>query len=508
MRRFSMLLWSAVMLSCGSSPSSSPLAYCAELAARFCDQQIACSKIAASHRKDCVESLRTNLCGVRSNESNRALVKLNEKLTTKCLADIKSTGCTRDASYLGNACFAAVEPAAATGSKCETDSHCRSLSDRCIGVGCDRTCQTAGAAGQPCRPGAAGVGTCNSGLTCDADGKCSQGGVTGVDCSTALPCNGDNFCDMAADKCVALPPVGQPCRFGFPQCAEAGYCGGASCTARVGSGGTCTSSNQCVVGLSCRTGTCQPQAAEGAGCMQTSDCVAGLACDAVTLTCSKAKRAFFEEACTSTSTCYGGLSCRNVKPARNGTAGTAGVCGIGVAGDSCFSSSGCPPATFCQLPATLGDPGVCTSSSSAATCMADDDCPESEACHRTDRKCATRISIGGNCAQVACGENSTCTRRGAALICVELADLNGTCSNDMVQAIGCRQPLICARSTCISAGRKGEACLGSATMGSCFAGSCLDGICQDQRPDGATCKADSDCVSAACERGICVQQCR
>ncbi len=507
MRRLTLTL-TVVVVSCGSNPSSNPSAYCSELAARLCDQQISCGKLASSHRRDCIESLHSNFCGVRTNEANRGLFKLNEKLTKTCLADLKTSGCTREGTYLDGVCFAAIEPAVATGGKCETDSHCRDTADRCIGIGCDRTCQAAGASGQPCRPGAAGVGSCNAGLTCDADGKCSPGGLTGSDCSTALPCNGDNFCDNTTDKCIALPPIGQACRFGFPQCVEAAYCAGLSCAARLTVGSQCQATGQCVVGTSCRAGTCTAQAVEGAACQSTADCATGLACDVVTLVCSRPKRAFFEEACTSTSVCYGGLQCRNLKPSKGGVAGSAGTCGVAAAGDSCFTSAVCSPTAFCQLPATVGDPGVCTTNSSGATCTSDDDCPESESCHRMDLKCVSRVSIGGSCALASCGENSSCVRRGAASVCVELADLNATCSNDMVRQIPCRSPLICARSTCISAGRKGEACLGSGTTASCFAGSCLDGICTDQRPDGATCRQDSDCLNAACERGICVQQCR
>lgn len=501
------LLFAVVAMSCGSNPSANASAYCAELSARFCDQAISCNQFAASHRAECVDSLRLNLCGVRANESSRGLVKLNEKLTARCLADFKSTGCTREGSALGSACFASVEPAVASGGKCETDSHCRDLNQRCIGVGCDRTCQNAGASGEACRPTGAGTGSCNPGLTCDADGKCSRGGATGADCSTAIPCNPDNTCDNVSDKCVALPGTGQACRLGFPQCAEAAFCSGLSCAARLSAGAMCFGSNQCLVGTSCRAGTCQALAAEGATCAVSSDCVAGTLCDNVALTCQKLKRAFFEEACSSTSPCQFGLACRNVKPARMGTAGSTGVCGVPVAGDSCFSSAVCLPGTVCQLPATPGEPGTCTASATAQTCGQDRDCPEAEACHASDRKCGSRSGIGGSCAQLACIPTAQCVQRGAARICVELADLSATCSNDMVQAIPCRSPLLCARTTCISAGRKGEACLGGPT-GSCFAGACNDGVCGDLRPDGATCKQDTDCGSSACERGICIQACR
>ena len=501
------VLLATVAMSCSSpSPNSSPLAFCAELAARACDQQISCSKIAASHRSECVETIRVNLCGVRANESNRALFKLNEKLTTKCLADLKSKGCTREGTVLGNACYAAIEPAVAVNARCETDQHCRDINQRCIGLGCERTCQTVGLEGQPCIPGAtAGTGSCLGGLLCDATAQCSKGGTTGAECLGAtLPCNADNFCDTVSDKCVALPTTGQPCRFGFPQCAEASYCAALNCADRLQAGAVCVSSNQCVIGTSCRAGTCQAQAAEGAACVVSSDCATSLSCDNVSLTCQRLKRAFFEEACSSSSVCYGGLACRNLKPARSGAAGTAGVCGISVAGDSCFSSTGCAPGTFCNLPVPpTGEPGTCNGSATGTTCSADDDCVEGEACHIIDRKCATRASVGANCAQVACVANASCIRQ----LCTELPDLNGVCSNDMVKLIPCRSPLICARTSCISAGRRGEACLGSATAGTCFAGACIEGVCGDQRPDGATCRLDTDCRSATCERGICVQQC-
>ena len=494
---------------CGASPSSNPSAFCAELATRVCDQQISCDKLASSHRRDCIETVRTNLCGVRTNEANRGLFKLNPKLTTRCLADLKSKGCTRDNAYVTSACFAAIEPAAATGEKCESDQHCRNASDRCIGVGCDRTCQTAGAAGQPCRPtGTAGGGTCNAGLTCNADGQCTTGNDTGNDCGAGLPCNGSNFCDAVTDKCVALPAIGAMCRTGFPQCANTAFCSANVCTALLPAGATCFIDPQCAAGLDCRAGVCAALVAEGGTCSSSSQCVTGTTCDNVSLTCERARRVFFEEACSSTRACHGGLDCRNLKVAVGTAAGTAGQCGLAVAGDSCFTAGACPPGAFCQKSATPGMPGVCTTNSSGADCTADSDCIEAEACHTMDRKCVARTAIGGGCTLVSCGENSSCIRRGSAQVCVAAVDLNGTCSNDMVQATPCRTPLVCARSVCVSAGRKGEACIGSGGTATCFAGSCVDGICGDQRPDGATCKQDSDCLGSACERGLCVPQCK
>lgn len=511
MRRLAIpLLTAAVALSCGSAnPNKDSGAYCMELATRFCDQQISCNLVASSHRKDCVEALRINVCGVRANEAQRGLFKMNEKLTTQCLKDLKSTGCTREGSALGSACFSAIEPAVESGGKCETDSHCRDINQRCIGAGCERTCQTAGGNGEPCRPsGTAGVGTCNTGLTCDASGKCSRGGATGAECSTTLLCDPDNFCDNATDKCVALPTAGQNCRAGFPQCAEASFCNLLMCTARLGVGGACLSSAQCVVGTVCKGGTCQALVAEGGGCMQSSDCASGLSCDNVALTCQKAKRVFFEESCSSTNICSSGLTCRNVKPAVNGAAGTAGTCGLAAVGDNCFATTSCPPYSFCQPAAVVTDPGTCTATASGKDmCTSDRECVEGESCHAQDRKCVSRAGVGGNCQFVSCVANATCVRRGAAQVCVEPADLQKTCSNDMVEATPCRSPLICARTTCISAGRKGEACIGGA-MGSCFQGACLDGVCVDPRPDGATCRQDTDCQSIACERGICVQACK
>ncbi len=313
MRHISLLL-AGLAVSCGSNPSANSGAYCAEIAARYCDQQISCNRFAASHRKDCIESLRLNSCGVRANESSRGLFKLNEKLTTKCLADLKSSGCTRDGIHLLLSCLAAIEPAGASGSTCEVDAHCRDLNQRCIGVGCERSCKDAGAADQPCRPSAttAGAGTCNAGLTCDANGICSKGGKSAAACSGALPCDGDNFCDNTTVKCVALPATGQACRLAFPQCAEAAYCAGLNCVERLAVGGVCLTSNQCVVGTRCLAGTCQAFVAEKGACMTASDCAAGLTCDNVTLTCLKATRVFFEEACSSSRVCSNAC---NWKPA-------------------------------------------------------------------------------------------------------------------------------------------------------------------------------------------------
>jgi hypothetical protein len=500
--RLSALLFAVLAVSCGN-PSSNPLDFATEIAGRYCDQQISCNLVAKSHRGDCVQSLR-NVLGVRSNEADRGLLKLNSPLANKCLSEFKTTGCTRDGLTLGGACLAAIEPAAAAGGKCENDSHCRDPQTACIGSGCERTCQAAGAAGQACRPGLNGAGTCNAGLICDASGKCSRGGATGADCSST-PCDPDNFCDQATRMCAALPTAGSTCRPAVPQCAESAICLLNVCTAKTAAGGACITTAQCTAGTSCRAGTCQALVAEGGTCAVTADCATGLACDSVSLICQRAKRAFFEESCSSTAICAGNLACRNLKLGRAGAAGTPGTCGLAAVGDSCFSAASCPPGSFCEPNMTAGEPGSCKASSSGAMCTVDSECLESEACHTLDHKCVARVTTGGNCSNAACVSNATCVRRGGTRVCVEPADLGKTCNADMVEISPCRSPLLCARTTCISAGRKGEPCLNGTT---CTYGACRDGICDDPRPDGATCKSDPDCRTGACEAGICVQVCR
>ncbi len=75
----------------------------------------------------------------------------------------------------------------------------------------------------------------------------------------------------------------------------------------------------------------------------------------------------------------------------------------------------------------------------------------------------------------------------------------------MVQTTPCQLPLLCARTECVSAGRRGEACLGTST---CFYGSCREGLCGDPRPEGATCTTDPDCSTGACDKGLCVAVCK
>lgn len=129
------------------------------------------------------------------------------------------------------------------------------------------------AAGAPCGDDY----ECQDGLTCigyvhqkggTTDGVCSQPPAAGQAC-------GPGKTDGGGTTVVHW-------NFGnHAQCAAGSYCpSSGTCAAQVASGGSCTSNNQCVTGLTChadKCGTAGPSPA-GGSCAVESDCQSGLYC--------------------------------------------------------------------------------------------------------------------------------------------------------------------------------------------------------------------------------------
>ncbi|HQY60874.1 MAG: hypothetical protein IPQ09_10985 [Myxococcales bacterium] len=131
-----------------------------------------------------------------------------------------------------------------------------------VRVGPGEVCATSQTAPSPdqfeiksCDPA---TGYCDGAGGADTTRKCRAYAKAGEDCftppSTIVQCDvrGGLSCDPTSRKCIALPPVGQPCTAG-QQCAKGAYClrattpGGAStCTAQKGDGSDCDSSAECL----------------------------------------------------------------------------------------------------------------------------------------------------------------------------------------------------------------------------------------------------------------------
>jgi hypothetical protein len=227
----------------------------------------------------------------------------------------------------------------------------------CTGAdaGCPTTCDTDAG----CAPSAAClnhlcVGVLPPGRKCTLDAECLSGFCTDGVCCTAR-------CDAACASCnlpgaagTCTPdPHGTP---GVPSCAPY-VCDGAtaSCPTR------CTTTDDCVAGLSCVDGVCGSVAPNGHTCSADSECASGFCADGV---CCSGR-------------CGGACDSCNL-------AGSVGTCAFSPAG-----SSGDPTCS----------PYVCsgTSASCPTACTKDDECRPESFCENKLCSSRTRGHIGFGC---------------------------------------------------------------------------------------------------------------
>ena len=228
----------------------------------------------------------------------------------------------------------------------------------------------------------------------------------GRDCSQTVECIGDAYCRVDA------------------------LCPG-TCTARVGSGEPCTSSDECQTGLSCDIGTCGVRRGEGEACGGGTDpqCRAGFVCQGEDLaemgtgTCVAAASllaAPLDGTCDvgQLMLCEEGLSCVITGATVSGT--TSECRAAATSGGDCFTGlpEMCPSGEYCDANPLVGAfMGACTASPG-----------EGEAC-------ATTL-LGANC------------------------------------AVG----LTCVENVCRLFRRLGESCTSS---GECYSGSCQSNVCAE-----------------------------
>jgi len=170
---------------------------------------------------------------------------------------------------------------------------------------CEAQCGAeVGALGGACFPN----GTCNQGLTCEADICADQRGIEGFACAAGNRCNGESLA-CEADICVNVSGrEGQLCRGGgcdagltcegnlcVDRRGEDGYpcradstcdgtleCVGTACLDTCGvEGNTCCSEGDaCDAGLTCQSGACVDlTGAEGGACYPNQTCNAGFLCN-------------------------------------------------------------------------------------------------------------------------------------------------------------------------------------------------------------------------------------
>ncbi|HEX4459586.1 MAG TPA: hypothetical protein VIA18_16510 [Polyangia bacterium] len=253
---------------------------------------------------------------------------LNTTVTAACLAAIGAGGCGLADDYaIQNACTGVLKGTVANGVGCRGSFEC--MTGFCLvpGDGCAGTCKAFATAGFSCADS-----VCDNNSYCDPDtAVCVAKG------SSTLPCSAT-----------------QPCQPGLVCKGEAADGTGGTCGAVVKSGGDCTASTDCDVGLYCSvsTGTakCTALLQSGASCTDFDACGQSLDCVGLTVasgtnvgapgkcggwidiaaTCDPTTT---ETGCTFDATC---------------DAGSKKCTAIGTAGYACQTSNDCHIGLYCN----------------------------------------------------------------------------------------------------------------------------------------------------------------
>jgi hypothetical protein len=166
--------------------------------------------------------------------------------------------CVRSSSGTGSTCVA--PPA---GTPCEYDKPCPS------GYWCNTSgdvCEPRKASGARCS-GSTSSSECADGLYCDS--TCKPLNDVDAGCASYRPCKPELHCDSNTSKCEIDATLGQPCTgsSSSDECAPELYCNTNmspyACAQKQGTGGACTSDEQCL------SGDCY----SGYGCLAGDQCV-------------------------------------------------------------------------------------------------------------------------------------------------------------------------------------------------------------------------------------------
>jgi hypothetical protein len=209
-----------------------------------------------------------------------------------CTAAVEAAGCEGQVQALFTQCLPLFKGSKPDGAPCSNGiqcqgGHCDSDGDGELVCG---VCETRPGAGQPCPDGGCDYGllcgeagtcieityaaegescdfatatSCQNNLSCVND-VCTARKAQGEACTSSLECTYNLFCDQTVGSCQPDSPpasVGQPCGTDtsggtYVSCNSEGYCENNVCQAKVADGGSCTSSNQCMLAANCVAGVC------------------------------------------------------------------------------------------------------------------------------------------------------------------------------------------------------------------------------------------------------------
>jgi len=539
---FALGLVVAIAPSCGGpgGGGSAVSRFCVDYSTAFCDYAVRCGSVAVNGKADCLTYFQGTFCGAAVDSAGKGYQTFDSTKAQACLSAIGSASCDEGAGTALLGCDGLFAPAADSGGACYEASDCKSATEGCGGASCARTCQAAGAQGQPCPRDT----SCSAGLRCDpGTSLCQPPAPPGAACQpfASFQCDATSFCDSTTEMCTALPSSGQACRPTSPRCTGAAWCSAGTCQPRLGSGvtcttsdacestlfcdtaltpdscqarkavgGTCQASTHCQDGLRCTSGACVAARTAGQSCVSISDCATGLSCDRILRICGTPVYSLKAgDSCTDDDrTCGSGLSCKGEAVNSDGGVGTVGTCAAEALGDPCTSrfSSECPEHAFCNLAVDAGA-GTCTAATSGSPCATNSQCRATDFCD--NGLCAARKPEGAACTSSSgCVSPLTClTSAAGAKTCGKRGELGAPCTETTGNS-SCLFPLACTNGTCQHAGALNEPCLSGSI---CLSGACDRdaGICGAKLPVGGDCRSyGSACESGHCVNGKCEAACK
>jgi len=273
------------------------------------------------------------------------------------------------------------------------------------------------------------LGSCCSGMICDAKtGKCL--GLVGSSCRTTRNCVSGLSCKSSVCRgALVCRKVREACTPTASQCCSMLACDNASATCLTALGFACGTNRDCANGATCRGGVCAIAGAAGEVCDEDPDCAAGLTCNKEEGVC----RAPLAGACVSNADCGAGRACIARVCTETTCPGTPCP-----AGKTCWDGKCVTPLTCATNPTD----GLCwettnglragTGDTAAIPCDSADDCLDSWIC--------------GDPTDAAQGKECVClARRYYGTTLVETLGHCGSVRIDRVAGDQCRLPGQCGR---------------------------------------------------------------